>query len=49
MLEYVWKLFDKRCMSCGFEIVKQNLLEHEAGKMVEFTVGKNKVGDKGSV
>jgi superfamily II DNA or RNA helicase len=44
-----FKPFGKRCMSCGFAIVKQNLLEHEAGKMVEFTVGKNKVGDKASV
>jgi superfamily II DNA or RNA helicase len=44
-----FKPFGKRCMSCGFEFIKQNLLEHEAGKMVEFTVGKAKVGDKASV
>jgi superfamily II DNA or RNA helicase len=44
-----FKPFGKCCMSCGFEIAKKNLIEHEAGKMVEFTVGKNKVGDKASV
>lgn len=44
-----FKPFGKRCMSCGFEIVKRNLLEHEAGTMVEFTVGKVTVGDKSSV
>jgi DNA repair protein RadD len=44
-----FKPFGKRCMSCGFEIAKQSLLEHEAGKMVEFKVGKNKVGDEASV
>lgn len=44
-----FKPFMKRCMACGFEIAKQNLLEHEAGKMVEFTVGKANVGDIASV
>jgi superfamily II DNA or RNA helicase len=38
--------FRKRCMSCGFEIIKPNLIEHEAGEMVEFKVGKATVGDK---
>lgn len=44
-----FKPFMKRCMSCGFEIVKQNLLEHEAGQMVEFRVGRATVGDMASV
>jgi superfamily II DNA or RNA helicase len=44
-----FKPFMKRCMSCGFEIVKRNLLEHEAGQMVEFTVGNANVGDVSSV
>jgi superfamily II DNA or RNA helicase len=38
--------FRKRCISCGFEIIKPNLIEHEAGEMVEFKVGKATVGDK---
>jgi DNA repair protein RadD len=38
--------FRKRCMSCGFEIIKPNFIEHEAGEMVEFKVGKATVGDK---
>lgn len=38
--------FRKRCIACGFEIVKENLIEHEAGEMVEFKVGKATVGDK---
>ena len=33
-------------MSCGFEIIKENLIEHEAGEMIEFKVGKATVGDK---
>jgi superfamily II DNA or RNA helicase len=41
-----FKPFRKRCMSCGFEIVRENLLEHEAGEMVEFKVGKATVGNK---
>jgi superfamily II DNA or RNA helicase len=44
-----YKPFCKRCMACGFEFIKENLLAHEAGKMVEFKVGKAKVGDKASV
>ena len=38
--------FRKRCMSCGFEIVKPNLIEHQAGQMVEFKIGKVTVGNK---
>jgi superfamily II DNA or RNA helicase len=38
--------FRKRCVSCGFEKIKSNLVEHEAGEMVEFKVGKATVGDK---
>lgn len=38
--------FFKRCVSCGFEIIKPSLIEHEAGKMVEFKVGKATVGDR---
>ncbi|NHZ98067.1 DEAD/DEAH box helicase family protein [Massilia sp. CCM 8734] len=38
--------FRKRCMSCGFEIIKENLIEHAAGEMVEFKVGKAVVGNK---
>lgn len=44
-----YKPFMKCCMSCGFVIVPDNLLAHEAGKMVEFKVGKATVGDKASV
>ncbi len=38
--------FRKRCVSCGFEIIKPNLIEHEAGEMKEFKVGKATVGGK---
>ncbi len=38
--------FRKRCMSCGFEVIKPNLIEHAAGEMVEFKVGKAVVGNK---
>lgn len=38
--------FRKRCVSCGHEVIKPNLIEHEAGEMVEFKVGKATVGDK---
>lgn len=41
--------FMKRCMACGFEILPENLVVHEAGQMVEFKVGKATVGDKASV
>lgn len=41
-----YKPCGKRCVSCGYEYVKQNLIEHEAGEMLEFKVGKATVGDK---
>jgi superfamily II DNA or RNA helicase len=41
-----FKPFRKRCMSCGFEAIKPVLVEHEAGQMVEFKVGKVSVGNK---
>ena len=44
-----YRPFLKRCMACGFEIVPENLVVHESGKMVEFKVGKAKVGDRASV
>lgn len=44
-----FKPFRKRCMSCGHEVIKQNLIEHAAGEMVEFKVGKATVGNKKAV
>jgi DNA repair protein RadD len=44
-----YKPFKKRCMACGFEIKRECLVQHEAGEMVEFRVGKASVGDKISV
>jgi DNA repair protein RadD len=38
--------FRKRCVSCGHEVIRPNLIEHEAGEMVEFKVGKATVGNK---
>lgn len=38
--------FKRRCISCGFEIKRESLIEHEAGEMVEFKVGKATIGDK---
>lgn len=38
--------FKRRCISCGFEITRENLIEHEAGEMVEYKVGKATVGNK---
>jgi DNA repair protein RadD len=38
--------FAKRCVSCGYEKIKLSLIEHEAGEMVEFKVGKVTVGDQ---
>lgn len=37
-----FKPFIKRCMSCGFEIVKSLEFEHEQGEMVEFVMGDRK-------
>lgn len=41
-----YKPFKRRCISCGFEITRESLIEHEAGQMVEFKVGKTTVGNK---
>lgn len=41
--------FFKRCVSCGFQAIKENLIEHLAGEMVEFKVGKASAGDKLSI
>ena len=41
-----YKPFNRRCMSCGHEIPRQSLVQHEAGEMVEFRVGKATIGDK---
>lgn len=41
-----YKPFNRRCMSCGHEIPRQSLIQHEAGEMVEFRIGKATVGDK---
>lgn len=38
--------FKKRCIACGFETIKSSLIEHEAGEMTEFRIGKATVGDK---
>ena len=40
-----YKPFRQRCMSCGFEIVAQSLVAHEAGEMHEVVLGKKKVAD----
>lgn len=37
--------FAKRCMSCGFEIKEQSLVESVPGEMREITLGKKKVAD----
>jgi superfamily II DNA or RNA helicase len=37
--------FSKRCMSCGFEIVKPSLVESAAGEMQEVMIGKKKMAD----
>ncbi|MFZ2125389.1 MAG: DEAD/DEAH box helicase family protein [Candidatus Saccharimonadales bacterium] len=44
-----YKPVGKRCVSCGWEHVATSLVEHEAGEMFEFKVGKATVGDKLSV
>lgn len=41
-----YKPMGKRCVSCGHENVKASLIEHEAGEMAEFKIGKATVGDK---
>ncbi|HEY0489318.1 MAG TPA: DEAD/DEAH box helicase family protein [Telluria sp.] len=44
-----FKPFLKRCMSCGFEVLRDNLLLYQEGRMVDFKVGRPPVGDKASV
>ena len=41
-----YKPFNRRCMACGHELPRQSLVQHEAGEMFEFRVGKATVGDK---
>lgn len=41
-----YKPFNRRCMACGHEILRQSLVQHQAGEMFEFRVGKATVGDK---
>ena len=41
-----YKPVGKRCVSCGWEHVAVSHVEHEAGELVEFMVGKATVGDK---
>ena len=40
-----YKPFAKRCMSCGFEIVNQSLVEQVPGYMREVTIGKAKAAN----
>lgn len=40
-----YKPFFKRCMSCGFEIVKASDVDHLPGHMREVTIGKSKAAD----
>ncbi|MDQ6960710.1 MAG: helicase-related protein [Mariprofundaceae bacterium] len=39
------KPFAKRCMACGFAIVKPSLIESVPGEMVEIMIGKRKLAD----
>jgi superfamily II DNA or RNA helicase len=39
------KPFNKRCMACGFEIIKPSLVESVPGEMVEIMIGKRKLAD----
>ena len=39
------KPFFKRCVACGFEIVKASMIEASAGIMKEVTLGKKKLAD----
>jgi DNA repair protein RadD len=36
----------KRCISCGHEVSRPSLIEHQAGELTEFKIGKASVGDK---
>lgn len=37
--------FSGRCMSCGHEVVKASMIEHEAGEMQEIRIGRTKYAD----
>jgi superfamily II DNA or RNA helicase len=39
------KPFFKRCVACGFEIVKSSMIEAQAGVMKEIMLGKKKLAD----
>lgn len=39
------KPFFKRCMSCGFELVKSTEVVHHSGQMVEIMIGKRRAAD----
>lgn len=41
-----YKPVGRRCVSCGWELVAQSHIEHEAGELTEFMVGKATIGDK---
>ena len=41
-----YKPVGKRCVSCGWEHVSTSHIEHEAGELTEFKVGKATIGDK---
>lgn len=41
-----YKPVGKRCIACGWEYVRPNEVEHHAGELMEFAVGKAKIGDK---
>lgn len=41
-----YKPVGKRCVACGWEHVSTSHIEHEAGELTEFMVGKATIGDK---
>lgn len=41
-----YKPVGKRCVACGWEHVSTSNIEHEAGELTEFMVGKATIGDK---
>jgi hypothetical protein len=41
-----YKPVGKRCVACGWEHVGTSHIEHEAGELTEFMVGKATIGDK---
>lgn len=40
-----YKPFGKRCMSCGFEVKSESLVEAHPGEMEEVVIGKKKLAD----